>query len=165
MSSEMIEAERAISRGALNPFDAEDDAAAAPPPRDWAHAAARGVIADLMDRKGIKHGFGQIDHEIRVEIVDSLGAIIRAAGRAPLRELLKKATRVADRLEGERVPIPCPDGIRGCLVAHFRIKSGPIAMAIRALGEEHEVCPICGGDCASANPPVINCPALAAGAP
>lgn len=46
---------------------------------DWALYAARGVIANLRDRRGIKHGFERIDEEIRSEIVQSLAMIIRAA--------------------------------------------------------------------------------------
>jgi hypothetical protein len=26
---------------------------------------------------------------------------------------------------GERVPVPCPDGIKGCLVFHFRVETDP----------------------------------------
>lgn len=48
-----------------------------PPPTDWAHAAARGVLADLLDRKGIKHGFTDVEEDTRVEIVQSLAEIIR----------------------------------------------------------------------------------------
>lgn len=40
---------------------------------------ARGVVADLQDRRAIKWGFGDIDEEIRVEIISSLADIIRAA--------------------------------------------------------------------------------------
>lgn len=29
------------------------------------------------------------------------------------------------RRKGERVGIPCPDGIEGCLVYHFKIKTDP----------------------------------------
>jgi hypothetical protein len=49
------------------------------PAQDWAHRAARGVIADLSDRRDIKRGFEQVDEEIRAEIVTSLADIIRAA--------------------------------------------------------------------------------------
>lgn len=73
-----------LTHGAKFPFDAPDawwdgDASNPPPPTDWAHAAARGVVADLQDRRAIKWGFGDIDEEIRVEIISSLADIIRAA--------------------------------------------------------------------------------------
>lgn len=78
-------AKHTLERGAKYPYDAPDDwwegdGSAPPPPTDWAHAAARGVLADLNDRGGIKHGFNNIDEEIRAEIVTSLAAIIRLAG-------------------------------------------------------------------------------------
>lgn len=69
-----------LEHGAKYPYDAPDDWTSedGPPPAiDWAHAASRGVIADLCDRGGIKHGFNDIDEEIRAEIVESLAAIIR----------------------------------------------------------------------------------------
>jgi hypothetical protein len=77
-------ARHTLSHGAKYPYDAPDawwdsDGKEPPPPTDWAHAAARGVLADLNDRRGIKHGFADIDEEIRAEITASLAAIIRAA--------------------------------------------------------------------------------------
>lgn len=27
---------------------------------------------------------------------------------------------------GERIPIPCPEGIRGCLAFHFRVETNPV---------------------------------------
>jgi hypothetical protein len=33
----------------------------------------------LTDRRGIKQGFAGIDHEVRVEIVESIANIVRAA--------------------------------------------------------------------------------------
>lgn len=81
---EQIEAARNVKRGNEYPYDAPDswwgsDGIEPPPPADWAHSAARGVIYDLQDRGGIKHGFANIDEDIRAEIVISLAAIIRAA--------------------------------------------------------------------------------------
>jgi hypothetical protein len=49
------------------------------PPEDWAHYAARGVIADLCDRRGIKHGFNGVDEDVRLEIVQTLREIIATA--------------------------------------------------------------------------------------
>ncbi|PAL20200.1 hypothetical protein [Sphingopyxis sp. GW247-27LB] len=73
-----------LAHGAKWPFDApdtwwQDDGENPPPPTDWAHAAARGVLSDLNDRRGIKQGFLGLDEDIRAEIVSSLAAIIRVA--------------------------------------------------------------------------------------
>lgn len=80
------DAERALISGAKYPYDAPDgwwDGSGDNPPApvDQAHAAARGVLADLQDRGGIKHGFANIDEEIRKEIVAALADIIREAYR------------------------------------------------------------------------------------
>jgi hypothetical protein len=49
------------------------------PPTDWAHAAARGVLANLCDRRGVKHELRNVDHDVREEIAQTLAGIIRAA--------------------------------------------------------------------------------------
>lgn len=49
------------------------------PPSDWAHAAARGVLADLHDRDTIKQALKESNEVLRKEIVESLTEIIRAA--------------------------------------------------------------------------------------
>jgi hypothetical protein len=81
-------AQHTLTRGEKFPYDANDAWWAGrgdspPPSTDWAHAAARGVIADLKDRRGIKHGFNDIDEGVRAEIVDALANIIRAAASRP----------------------------------------------------------------------------------
>lgn len=76
-----------IKHGDEFPFDAPDswwnsdpeEKQPPPKPLDWAHRAARGIIADLEDRKGIKRGFEGIDEEIRFEIVKQIACIIGAA--------------------------------------------------------------------------------------
>jgi len=73
-----------IEHGNRFPYDATDewwngDAKNPPTPRDAAHSAARGVIAELEDRRGIKNGFSGVDEEIRAEIVSALAEIIRVA--------------------------------------------------------------------------------------
>ncbi len=75
-----------LKHGAQYPFDAPDswwnsnealDGVTTLPATDWAHAAARGIIADLTDHSGIKHGFEELDEAIRVDIVQSIAEIIR----------------------------------------------------------------------------------------
>jgi hypothetical protein len=75
-----------LEHGAKYPYDGgadfwEDRTPTPPPAPDWAHAAARGVLADLLDRRGIKWALDdeQIDRETRAEIVQSLAEIIRLA--------------------------------------------------------------------------------------
>lgn len=68
---------------AQSPYDAPDawrgSVAPAPPAKDWAHAAARGVLAELCGRAGIDTALESIDEETRIEIVSTAAAIIRAA--------------------------------------------------------------------------------------
>ena len=95
-------AAHALSCGAEYPYDAPDewkgfeDEPYAYPATDQAHAAARGIIADLSDRRGIKRGFEEIDEEIRQEIVETLAQIIRLAMGL---EIPEPKDRVADALE------------------------------------------------------------------
>ena len=64
---------RQLEHGAKFPYDGDG------PAIDWAHAAARGVLADLCDRRGVKHELREVDDDVRVELVASIAAIIRAA--------------------------------------------------------------------------------------
>lgn len=71
-----------IKHGNRYPFDASDewwegDGDKPPKPASKYHAVARAVIADLQDRRGIKHELDNIDEETRVEIIDTLANIIR----------------------------------------------------------------------------------------
>jgi len=77
----LSEAQRALDCADDLPFDAPDGCpiGEATASKDWAHRAARAIIIDLCDRSGIKHGFGGIDHEMRVEIVSTMAEIIRRA--------------------------------------------------------------------------------------
>lgn len=76
---------RRLEHGRDYPYDAPDTwrrqnlDQPPPPAKDWAHAAARGVIADLCDRRDIKRGFEGVDGATRKEIVRTLAAIIRLA--------------------------------------------------------------------------------------
>lgn len=79
-------AEFCLKHGAELPYDASDkwwasDGMPAPKADDWAHAAARGVLADLEDRRGIKWELEKVDEETRVEIIQSIAAIIRLASK------------------------------------------------------------------------------------
>lgn len=85
-STQQSDPNKDLDHGATFPFDApdswwEDGYSHLPPPAaaDWAIAAARGVIANLQDRRSIKHGFDEIDEDVRSELVASLAAIIRRA--------------------------------------------------------------------------------------
>lgn len=80
----MSDALKRLEQGARYPYDATDNwwkdaGVAAPPAADWAHHAARGIMADLTDRRGIKYSFDNIDEDVRIEIVTSLAEIIRIA--------------------------------------------------------------------------------------
>jgi hypothetical protein len=78
----MDSAKHALEHGQQYPYDAPDSWSSdnpPPPAKDWAHAAARGILSDLNDRRSIKNGFLGIDEDVRVEIVESLAGIIRAA--------------------------------------------------------------------------------------
>ena len=73
-----------LRNGNRFPYDASDewwdgDGRNTPSPTDWAISAARGVIYDLQNRVKIKYGFDDIEEAVRVEIVTTLAAIIRAA--------------------------------------------------------------------------------------
>jgi hypothetical protein len=77
-------AQHALDRGAKYPYDASDawrqQIDPEPiPAKDWAHAAARGVLADLFDRRDIKCVLKSIDEDTRAEMVELLAEIIRLA--------------------------------------------------------------------------------------
>ncbi|MBI6727477.1 hypothetical protein YA0089_28060 [Pseudomonas viridiflava] len=74
-----------VEHGAAYPFDAtkkwwQSSVKSSPPARDWAHAAARGVIADMTDRRGIKQELQVLDHKTseRTAFVSDLANIIRS---------------------------------------------------------------------------------------
>lgn len=71
-----------LEHGAKYPYDLDEGEDAQPEPAtDWAHAAARGVLADLLDRRGIKWELEKVDQDVRVELTQSLAEIIRLAGK------------------------------------------------------------------------------------
>lgn len=94
------EAEQELRLGEKFPYDGgadfwEECNVAPPPAVDKAHAAARGVLADLLDRRAIKHALEEVDHEVRKEITESLANIIRVATTgAPSVEAARKMGEV-----------------------------------------------------------------------
>ena len=82
------QAERSIKHGNKYPYDGQDDwweGDGDKPPalkhKSWHHKAARGILADLTDRRDIKTGFANVDEDIRQEIVQTLSDIIETAER------------------------------------------------------------------------------------
>ncbi len=73
----MNDAEIALNIGDKYPYELHPGDNPEPP--DWAHRAARGVIADLDDRSGIKHELRRVRVDDRKDIVASLAQIIRLA--------------------------------------------------------------------------------------
>ncbi|WP_206619294.1 hypothetical protein, partial [Mesorhizobium sp. M1A.F.Ca.IN.020.32.1.1] len=59
----------ALVQGNKYPYESIDDQYGdnAPASVDWAHAAARGVMSDLEDRRDIKWALDNIDDDVRVE--------------------------------------------------------------------------------------------------
>lgn len=70
-----MSAKLSFEYGQKYPYDATDKGSF--PKGDWAIAAARGIINDLSDRRGIKRGFEEVDLQTRREIVKTMAAIIR----------------------------------------------------------------------------------------
>lgn len=68
-----------LIHGDKYPYDTNGEAGV--PPKDWAHRAARGVLANLSDRSGVGSALSDIDLDIKVEIVETLAEIIRDAHR------------------------------------------------------------------------------------
>ncbi len=76
----------ALKHGNEYPFDAPDawwkntqPHLNPPPPTDWAHTAARAIVGDLLDRRGLRQSLQDIDEEVRKELVESMRLIIFAA--------------------------------------------------------------------------------------
>jgi hypothetical protein len=72
---------RKLEHGAAFPYDGDSDNPT--PATDWAHAAARGVLANLLDRGGVGNALEDLDEELRDEIVSELSLIIRLAPSQP----------------------------------------------------------------------------------
>lgn len=80
---------QAIIHGNEYPYDETDawwsSEDRTPPslPEDWAHSAARGIIANLEGRAGVRLALVHIDEAIRKEIVGDIARIIRNAHENP----------------------------------------------------------------------------------
>lgn len=70
-----------LRHGNLYPYDADGDGAFRSAEDDWSLRAARGVLANLCDRRGIKQELEQVDRETRAEMVRDLADIISLAAR------------------------------------------------------------------------------------
>lgn len=96
-------AQATLKAGAENPYDAPDDfydaEDTAPPAKDWAHAAARGVMHDLSDRRGIKRHTENVAEDVRAELVQSLAEIIRAASDQEVDRLCAVLTAIWDKYQ------------------------------------------------------------------
>jgi len=69
-----------LEHGSKFPYDRPDsERKKAKPAKDWAHVAARGILADLSDRRGIRNELEKCDEDVRMELVKSLARIIRLA--------------------------------------------------------------------------------------
>lgn len=91
-------AKRCLEHGAKYPYDApdawRDDAGMAPPAAaDWAHRAARGILSDLSDRRGVKWALQEVGEDVRAELVGSLAGIIRLAAAE------RKVDQIKERME------------------------------------------------------------------
>ena len=79
------EFERTLERGLEYPYDAPDNwklnGDEPDQPEDWAHIAARGILYDLSDRRGIKQELGMVDEDVRKEITETMAMLIRHAER------------------------------------------------------------------------------------
>jgi hypothetical protein len=71
------QAQIALESGAERPYELDPGDNLEPP--DWAHHAARGIMADMCDRRGIKEELRIVDMDTRKELVADLAAIIRLA--------------------------------------------------------------------------------------
>jgi hypothetical protein len=73
----MNDAQIALELGDKYPYELNPGDNLTPP--DWAHRAARGVMADMTDRRGIKWELRHIHMDDRKDMVAALAAIIRLA--------------------------------------------------------------------------------------
>lgn len=75
----LAQAKAKLEHGAQYPYDRPDNGTEPRAEEDWAHRAARGILADLTDRRGVGQELKVCDGEIRMDIIDKAAWIIRAA--------------------------------------------------------------------------------------
>ena len=96
-------AKHSLEKGAKYPFDGGEafwkGLIGPPEAKDWAHTAARGVLADLADRRGIKWELWKIGYEVRAELTESLAEIIRQANNNT-----QQGEIAMQRVEGDNAP-------------------------------------------------------------
>lgn len=86
-ADEPTKSQQCINHGAQFPYDGgqefwEGSRHRVPPPAtNWAHAAARGIFADLTDRRGLRNVLASISHDVVSEMVQSVTDIILTAER------------------------------------------------------------------------------------
>lgn len=66
------EAEGSLTQAVRFPYDSR-------PPKDTAHWAAQGVLANFSDRGGLGHILDELDDGLRQEVVEVVASIIRCA--------------------------------------------------------------------------------------
>jgi len=150
--TELSTAQRQLAHGSKYPYDGGSEAA---PAIDWAHAAARGVMADLLDRRGVKWELEKVDIDVRADIVTAVAAIVRAAAPLPstapvkdhvVREVVNRLRDTAlefhahgslrERLARELEPLLAASTVpdRGRLVRQFLRAACPCCTSIDARG-------------------------------
>lgn len=90
----MTDAQIALKFSDDYPYEIDEDAnpGADLKPTDWAHRAARGVLSDLSDRRGIKWELQKVDMDTRKDIVAALAEIIRLAHSEANGQVLRAVT-------------------------------------------------------------------------
>lgn len=76
---EIEQAKKSIKHGKSWPYHTPDKGARKPNLNGFSEIAAAGVLADLLDRRGIKWALEDVDHATRKEIFNSLKNIIEVA--------------------------------------------------------------------------------------
>lgn len=97
------EAKRMLDIGARFPFDATDEwrnseGVEPPPPADWAHAAARGILADLTDHQDLVDQLGNLAEDVRAELTVEIARIIRAGVATSSSWSVSSATKILAEL-------------------------------------------------------------------
>jgi hypothetical protein len=78
LNKRLMDARPKIEHALKHPYDGIKGMPATVP-LGWAHVAARGILADLTDRRGLDHEFNNIDEATRREIVEAMADIVLLA--------------------------------------------------------------------------------------